>query len=114
MSYEEWKGRIVDCVRAISDEQYQRRSWFGVGPDVNSPDEMICEVFDDLNVPDFVLRYSSVLTKAELQTAHDFLAAFTAFADSTPPHLDPNVVFVDKRWKHIRTLAGRMLNEWRS
>jgi len=112
MTYEDWKRHIINVTRAISDEEYQRRTWFGADSEISSPDEMICNVFDDYLLPEFIREHRHRLTESELLSAERFLAAMEQFADSTPKHLDPDTVFRDERWQRIRTLAREMLVAW--
>jgi hypothetical protein len=42
------KDRIIECLKELADESFQRRVWLASsGPEVSSFDEAVCGLFDD-------------------------------------------------------------------
>ena len=109
MNAGEWKSRIFELVKDISDADYQRRSWFGIGPEVDSPDEMFCALFDDLMFDEFLERHASTLSEAQLRAARRLQREMDEFAASTPGHLEAKAVIDDPRWGKIRDAAKSLL-----
>ena len=51
-----WRELVKQAVGAIADEGFQRRAWFGIGPEEPSPDEDICQFLGDAAIEDFLNR----------------------------------------------------------
>jgi len=102
------KSGILDVILRISDEEYQRDSWFGGGSCVSSPDELINELFDDYGFVEYL--NSSALTTAQRIIGRELLGKLEAFIAETPEVLDPAVTFSDGRWADIRHTARRLLD----
>jgi hypothetical protein len=62
-----WGRNMLMALRHIADEVYQRRAWFGVGPEVSSPTEMINELYDDCRLLDFIKCAPSYIS---IETLH--------------------------------------------
>ena len=69
VTFQEAREQILNVIKRVGDEEYQRRSWFGIGPEVSSPDEMICEVFDDRFVPEWLGEHQVHFTEQQLHVA---------------------------------------------
>jgi hypothetical protein len=57
-----WKALIVAALDNMANEELQRRSWTGIGPEVSSPIEMICALFDDAILMEFIAIYRNTLS----------------------------------------------------
>jgi hypothetical protein len=55
MSPDHWRLAVSAVVEKIADEHYQRTAWLGLDPKiVSSPDELFCQLFDDLQFHAFL------------------------------------------------------------
>lgn len=106
MSPERWKIPICDVIKDIANEEFQRTAWFGLSPtQVSSPDELLCQFFDDFDFSEFLNSPEVNLTSKQKAAGEDLKSKMEKFADSTPKHLDPRKVIDDERWKEIRLAA---------
>jgi hypothetical protein len=99
-----WEQNVITAISHIADEAYQRRSWFGIGPEVSSPTEIISVLFDDYQFDEYVrLKARSAdrsLTDVllDLQARLDELEVDDALAAQ---------LLVSDEWVSIRKLARR-------
>lgn len=107
ISPSEWKSSVVYVLRRIADEAYQNESWFGHGKESSSPDEMMCQIFDDVSIVSFIESKDIDISKLAKSAVAEFISAIQEFSDATPVHLDPAEVINDGRWQIIRKLAQR-------
>ncbi len=101
-----WKKRVMDELRAIADDKFQRAVWFGgEGTWVDSPSERICK-FDDLLIPSILghadneLRQDQAFELAKLSQMMDHLV------ECTPDSIRPEDLIDDPRWIAIRRQAA--------
>ena len=72
-----WGLNLLTALRHVADERYQRRAWFGIGPEVSSPTEVFNELFDDCRISEFIRRPDALIssdTKEELVKLEELLA----------------------------------------
>jgi hypothetical protein len=110
MTPQEWKDSILKAVQRMSDVEYQHRSWFGHGPEVDSPDEMFCELFGDLQFEEFLRTDAGALSTAQQAAAFRLRDELDDFAKQSPTKLEAQDVFNDPRWQRIRTLAKAIID----
>jgi hypothetical protein len=74
MSHDQWLGQILSCARLIADREAQRGLWFREYPlvDINWPNEIYCELFDDNTFDLFFEMYSEQFTVAQTSAWNDF------------------------------------------
>jgi hypothetical protein len=101
-----WNKDILAVLRQLADERYQRESWFQNGPFASSPDEMMCQLFDDLLIEKFYLSSENDMSVEARCSGQDLVSALANFRNETPNHLIPDEIIDDPRWKEIRKLAG--------
>lgn len=46
VTFERWLRIARTAIQHFADRAYQERSWFNHGPEVSSPTEVICQLFD--------------------------------------------------------------------
>jgi hypothetical protein len=64
-----WGKNLLTAAQHIADEGFQRRAWFGLGPEVSSPSEVFNGFFDDARIEEFLKNppgYASRETLAQL------------------------------------------------
>jgi hypothetical protein len=102
-----WRTVLEEVVDAIADENYQRRAWFGIGPEESSPDEDICQFFGDAAIEDFLDRNDTGLNEQQLDAGRHLVKLMSELADQTPDHIKPSDLIDDPRWQKIREAAAR-------
>ena len=102
-----WRKVVRQVVLAISDENLQRRAWFGFGPEVSSPDEVFCQLFGDAAIEDFLKRGDTGLSDQQLDAGKYLLTLMRKLSDETPSHIQPASLIDDPRWREVREAAAR-------
>src|SRR6185295_14328021 len=102
-----WRKVLADVVDSIADEDLQRRAWFGLGPEVWSPDEAFCQFFGDAAIEEFLDRHDTGLSEPQRKAGRDLIAMMRELSDQTPEHLKPSELIDDPRWRKIRKAAAR-------
>lgn len=93
-------SRIFAIFTDFANSDLQRRSWFGIGPEVSSPDEM-CNQVEDLSVRGWVGENVERMSPFLGRYIYDFLDAL----DSLPEVSDPWTAFSSVEWMVIRLKA---------
>ena len=88
---------IIRLFSNFSDKDFQRRSWFGIGPEASSPDEM-CNRIDDLFLIDWVKSNQIKIGENLSNYIYDFLNDI----DNLPKCMDPWTCFCSQEWIKIR------------
>lgn len=101
MDFETWQQRILESLTQLSSRAYQLRSWFGDGPEVSSPDEMLCDLYDDCDFESFCVVYRHTLGPRVPELATELSDAVEELGE----HLEPRQMIQDHRWDRIRSLA---------
>jgi hypothetical protein len=102
-----WRRVLEDIVDSIADEELQRRSWFGLGPEIWSPDEAFNQFFGDAAVEEFLDRGDTGLTRRQVNSGRKLVALMQELSAATPEHIDPADLVDDPRWRRIRAAATR-------
>ena len=102
-----WRKVLEEVVDSIADEDLQRRAWFGLGPEVWSPDEAFCQFFGDAAIEEFLDRNDAGLNEPQLKAGRDLMALMRELSDQTPEHIKPSELIDDPRWRKIRKAAAR-------
>lgn len=105
-----WKNAVLDVVRRVSDESYQRATWFGDGTIVSSPEEIYCELFDDLMYEDFLTSTDVPMNEHQRSLGIILRDALNQYADSFDQTIEPEKVFHDAQWAQVRSLAKNYLD----
>jgi hypothetical protein len=113
VSFEVSKERVVEFLRELSDEAYQRRVWLASsGPEVSSFVEAFCGLFDDTGLADQLdnARHPVIFSSK----IDDHLRRFGRFIDQINPPLDampPVEVIKHPAMAEIRRMAAAILAE---
>lgn len=102
-----WRTVIKQVVESIADESLQRRAWFGIGPEVSSPDEMFNQFFGDAAIENFLERSDTGLNDKQMETAKHLTKLMRELSKQTPGHIDPSMLIDDPRWRKVRKAAAR-------
>ena len=101
----EWTTLITDSVDRLADRNYQERAWFDKSNEVSSPDEMFCQLFDDLDFESYLRSEAIRLTERQRELGRVLEARMNHYANRTPSILDPYTVINDPEWDEIRKAA---------
>jgi hypothetical protein len=114
MGRDQWQERILATVEHISSREYQLDAWFGRGNTVSSPDELFCELFDDLAFRLFFEKYSMDFTDVQKLAWKKLEDSLQSYAGVTPQKMDPKAVFNDGRWQEVREFARMFVEAFRT
>jgi hypothetical protein len=81
--------------------------WFGQGPEIDSPDELLCTFLDDLVFEQFLVHPK--LPQQERAAASRLYKAVEEYASRTPKTLQPPDVIDDPQFESIRIAAKAFL-----
>ncbi len=101
-----WKKRVVDHIKKIADEAFQRKVWFGGGGGewVDSPDEHICK-FYDLLIEDILADAGNKLDEDQVLQLSILNSMMDNLVENTPSSIRPEDLIDDPRWVKIRKQA---------
>jgi hypothetical protein len=106
------KERVFALLANIADVEFQRTAWFGKGQFRSSPDEMLCQYYDDLEVPEFIRENSHAMSCGQRIAFESLDAELLRFAESSDDFLDPVAVLSDETWMRIRILAADVVRSF--
>jgi hypothetical protein len=105
-----WRKVVEQGANGLADEQFQRRSWFGIGPEESSPEETINQFLGDAAIREFLGRNDNGLNDRQSESGRHLVNLMEEFLKSTsgnPKFIDPSSLIDDPRWKDIREAATR-------
>jgi hypothetical protein len=105
----EWRTVIEQVVRGLADKEMQQRAWFGIGPEVSSPDEVFNQFFGDAAIEEFLVRGDTGLNVVQIQAGRELLKLMKDLSDQTPDHIEPSDLLDDPRWERVREAATRFV-----
>jgi hypothetical protein len=108
MNKEAWKRRVLDALEDMSDEQFQRRAWTGIGPEESSLVEVICALFDDALLREYVAKYCSSLPPKALLDVHDLDRKIQCLDTDHLDTLPALEVIENPKWVEIRRIAHNL------
>jgi hypothetical protein len=102
-----WRKVVEQVVSCIADEDLQRRAWFGIGPEEDSPDEMFNQFFGDAAIEEFLARSDMELNDSQKVSGNNLVKLMRTLSEQTPQHIAPADLIDDPRWKKIREAAAQ-------
>lgn len=105
------KKEILNVIKDIANEDYQRRAWFNIGPEVSSPDEDICILYDDYSFEEFLQNLSSPINNKEREAGKLFCDIFNNYLNTSDTS-DPYLVYHSEQCKEIRKEARKLIDIW--
>jgi hypothetical protein len=100
MDFGFWRQNVIDAARRAADRTYQQRAWFGQGPEVDSPGELICTFMGDLVFEEFLIHLR--LSQPERAEAVRLYEAVERYASLSPETLNPFHVIDDPQFESVR------------
>ena len=102
------KHDVLDCLRELSNAQFQRRVWLASsGPEVSSFSEAVCQLFDDTGLGDALDRGSPVFSAAADSTLKNLMQA----ASRVDRSLSPGSLIDAPQMDLIRNLAAMAIEQ---
>ncbi|PRD45378.1 hypothetical protein C5748_04085 [Phyllobacterium phragmitis] len=92
---------LIELFTEFSDSEFQKRSWFGIGPEISSPDEL-CNRIDDLGVEKWVVENSAEVGKF----LSDYIIEFLDDINKLPEVQEAWISFSSPSWIAIRLRAS--------
>ncbi|MGC2223366.1 MAG: hypothetical protein WA624_13900 [Methylocella sp.] len=108
-----WFGLVKDAVGWLADEEKQRRSWYGHGPEVSSPSETFESFLGDAAVEEYLKRDNTGLNKRQLEALTHLTKMMRKLRTETPGSIDRKIgpAFIDDpRWKEVIKTAKETLS----
>jgi hypothetical protein len=102
-----WGDAILVAVRHIADEDFQRRSWTGKGPEVSSPSELYCEIFDDCNLEKFISNPPLFVSQSSLSNLSELRDLMRLIRHDEIDDADPLKLIESPSWIKIREFAAK-------
>lgn len=105
-----WSKIVKDAVSWLANEEAQRRAWFGIGPEIDSPDEAFNGFFNDAAIEDYIQRKDTGLNDVQLEELVYLVKIMNKLSDETPSSIDREIgpSFIDDpRWREVIEAAKR-------
>jgi hypothetical protein len=102
-----WRNVIKQVVDSIADENLQRRAWFGIGPEVSSPNDEFNAFFGDAAIVEFLARDDTGLNDLQRAAGRYLAQLMSDLSKQIPDYIEPCGLIDDPRWKKIREAAAR-------
>lgn len=97
----EWDTKVAQLFKDFADEDLQRRSWFGIGPEVSSSAEMCCWL-EDIDLEGWLER-----RKPEIGfLLHGMISDFISEVEELPENTNALVAFSSGDWIRLRLMAS--------
>ena len=109
----EWRNGIIKIVSAFANMDFQRAAWSGkIDTSFNSPDEMMCALFDDMEFNDFLKDCSSELSEQCVGAGQRLLQALKNYDWPMQANsIDSDMLLVQDSWRQICMIAANFLVE---
>jgi hypothetical protein len=99
-------SKIVDCLRELSDINYQKRVWLAsTGPEISSYTEAVCQLFDDSGLG-VELEKHDVIFSEDIDNKLRVLHTKLAEIDDSKAPFD---IINEPKMKNIRLLSMELL-----
>jgi hypothetical protein len=115
MDFAKWRHAVVDVASQIADAAFQERAWFGrSATEVSSPDELVCQLFDDLQFEQFLSKHASALGCDQEAAGRALVNLLNDYLAQHPEEFDTTSVFHDPEWQRIRDAAARFVRSMKA
>lgn len=105
MSLTTWQKAVVACLRELSDTEQQKRSWLdGDGTEFPSPEELICQLFDDSGLDDLLATGDAFSPEADA-----LLRDLSRRVDSMNLDQAASTLLKDRAWIDVGLIAKEAL-----
>ena len=104
---EMWKAYIGGALLRLSNESYQRRAWFNNHAEETSPDEQICQLFDDYLLEDFLSQQK--LSHAQREATNRLISLLKSYGGGVNCQINSAQAIDDPQWQEIRENAKEVI-----
>src|SRR4051812_21121348 len=108
-----WRRVLEEVVGSIADEGLQRRAWFGLGPEIWSPEEAFNQLFGDAAIKEFLVRDTG-LDDQQIESGWRLVRLMDELSKRLPKHpslIDPSQLIDDPSWKEVREAAAQFYKD---
>ncbi len=106
-----WKSNIRHLIKDISDIEYQKIAWFGLDKDiVDSPGEMYCALFDDLNFEIFLERSDEDISDCQRKQGYKLIEKMNSIDELYIDNVNLDDFINSKEWEDVRKEAKLFLD----
>src|SRR5262245_58078894 len=110
MSYQLPINRVVECLKELADEDFQRRVWLASsGPEMSSFDEAICQLFDDTRLSRLLEEHPLPVITTRIDESLRDLERLVTIASQLFQSMSPDTVIDHPKMHEIRGIAARAL-----
>jgi len=99
-----WRRLVEDQVDDTANEDMQRRAWFGIGPEADSPDERFNKFLGDASVEDFLERSDTGFNEEQIQSLRYLTKLMRNLCNETEDYPPPTFID-DHRWQKVIAAA---------
>jgi hypothetical protein len=111
MNVGKWQDGILKAVEHVASSRYQEQTWLGSGQAMSSPEELFCELFDDMRFEEYLSSDITGLTPHQKSLGLELKSKMEAFsADKT--YFNPIEVLEDSSWHDIQEAARDFLSSF--
>lgn len=103
---ETWRENVREAVEALADEELQRRSWLGNGPEVYDPIEAFEQFFTDADAEGFFKRSDNGLSLPLSKAFAALLVEMEQLEKIGATSWHPQKLVDDVRWIAVRRKAA--------
>ncbi len=101
-----WRTNVIEAAIMISDADHQQKTWLHSDREAwETPDEVICVLFDDSLFELFLTDCDFSLSDSQRRSGQKLFESLNRFLPDTPQSLDPQTILLDPRWEAIRVVA---------
>jgi small-conductance mechanosensitive channel len=106
-----WTSSLVDVAKAICNTEHHQSRWLATDALAwERPEELICTIFDDLQLQLFIEKHGSAFSEAQSEAAVALRDELTNYCNATQQFLDPETVLADPQWEAVRRKARDFVN----
>lgn len=100
------KDEMVQCLRELASTEFQERVWVrGVGPEISSYEELVCQLFDDTGLGALLASESASAVFGDEALGH--LLRLSAVVDEVPRGMSAEALLQLPVWKVLTEVAGK-------
>jgi len=110
MEFSRWQDLILECVKDISDVEYQKKTWFAQIPDIDTSFvELICNLYDDFSFRAFLEELEAHGDSQDFHVLSDFNTHLRLFLDGHPDLENDEDVIVHPKWLEVCRHAQKVI-----
>lgn len=109
MKYNDWVNAIREQIKYIGDVDFQRKSWFGEDPTLQSSPTEIVNGLYDVAFEEFITEVKGKLSSTVIESLSRL---DNMLEEYEPPEVTPESILQDENWHKIVNHANHCLRIW--